>query len=316
MAIPHDKAPTPATAGSLHLRLSQVPEVLRPDGQRLPLAPRDAALLAWLALEGPTPRARLASLLWPDSAPEAARNTLRQRLHQLRRQFEDPLVDGQARLALAETVTHDLHGSDGLLEGSGVEIAGEFGPWLAQQRERRQGRRLQGLAGRAESAEAAQDWPAALALAQELLHLQPLSEEAHQRLMRLHYLAGDRAAALLAFDRCEKRLKDEVGARPSAATLALLATVESPGSAAAPPPPLAGVPPSVLRPPRVFGRDAQVTALAEGWAADQVVALIGEAGMGKSRLFQEFAALHPGTCLLYTSPSPRDRTRSRMPSSA
>ena len=25
---------------------------------------------------------------------------------------------------------------------------------------------------------------------------------------------------------------------------------------------------------------------------------------------------HPRTCLLYTSPSPRDRTRSRMPSSA
>ena len=25
---------------------------------------------------------------------------------------------------------------------------------------------------------------------------------------------------------------------------------------------------------------------------------------------------HTGTCLLYTSPSPRDRTRSRMPSSA
>ena len=26
--------------------------------------------------------------------------------------------------------------------------------------------------------------------------------------------------------------------------------------------------------------------------------------------------IEPGTCLLYTSPSPRDRTRSRMPSSA
>ena len=26
--------------------------------------------------------------------------------------------------------------------------------------------------------------------------------------------------------------------------------------------------------------------------------------------------LHPTSCLLYTSPSPRDRTRSRMPSSA
>ena len=28
------------------------------------------------------------------------------------------------------------------------------------------------------------------------------------------------------------------------------------------------------------------------------------------------AKLHPIACLLYTSPSPRDRTRSRMPSSA
>jgi hypothetical protein len=112
--------------------------------------------------------------------------------------------------------------------------------------------------------------------------------------MRLHYLAGDRAAALLAFDRCEKLLKDEVGARPSPATLALLATLEGSGSAAAPPPPLAGVPPSVLRPPRLFGRDAQVLALAEGWATAQVVALIGEAGMGKTRLLQEFAAPRPG----------------------
>ena len=41
--------------------------------------------------------------------------------------------------------------------------------------------------------------------------------------MRLHYLNGDRAAALLAFDGCERMLKDEVGARPSAETLALLA---------------------------------------------------------------------------------------------
>ena len=29
-----------------------------------------------------------------------------------------------------------------------------------------------------------------------------------------------------------------------------------------------------------------------------------------------YAALQTATCLLYTSPSPRDRTRSRMPSSA
>ena len=294
MPVSHETRPAPAATGTLHLRLCQAPEVVLPTGQHLPLAPRDAALLAWLALEGPTPRARLATLLWPDSAPEAARNTLRQRLHQLRRQLPDTLLGGQTQLALGDTVTHDLHGGEGLLESSGVDVPGEFAQWLAQQRERRRGRALQSLAERAGRAEAGQDWPVALALAQELLALQPLSEEAHQRLMRLHYLAGDRAAALLAFDRCEKLLKDEVGARPSPATLTLLATLESSGCASAPPPPLAGVPPSVLRPPRLFGRDVQVQALAEGWASAQVVALIGEAGMGKTRLLQEFAAPRPG----------------------
>src|SRR5665811_1445363 len=33
-------------------------------------------------------------------------------------------------------------------------------------------------------------------------------------------------------------------------------------------------------------------------------------------LFARVVVVHPWHCLLYTSPSPRDRTRSRMPSSA
>ena len=42
-----------------------------------------------------------------------------------------------------------------------------------------------------------------------------------------------------------------------------------------------------------------------------------KAGMGILRpLLVETGAPKIGTCLLYTSPSPRDRTRSRMPSSA
>ena len=35
---------------------------------------------------------------------------------------------------------------------------------------------------------------------------------------------------------------------------------------------------------------------------------------GNERLYEAYSQLH--NCLLYTSPSPRDRTRSRMPSSA
>ena len=41
----------------------------------------------------------------------------------------------------------------------------------------------------------------------------------------------------------------------------------------------------------------------------EVACLIGPSGSGKSTLLR-------CVCLLYTSPSPRDRTRSRMPSSA
>ena len=44
---------------------------------------------------------------------------------------------------------------------------------------------------------------------------------------------------------------------------------------------------------------------------------IGGAGMiGIARLLLKKGYKVSGSCLLYTSPSPRDRTRSRMPSSA
>ena len=39
------------------------------------------------------------------------------------------------------------------------------------------------------------------------------------------------------------------------------------------------------------------------------------AGMTKAGV-AAYRRANPGSCLLYTSPSPRDRTRSRMPSSA
>lgn len=85
----------------MQLELSTTLRFVSVGGEPIPLALRDAALLAWLALEGPTPRLRLAQLLWPDSEPEAARNALRQRLFQLRRAVGSELVVGSHTLALA-----------------------------------------------------------------------------------------------------------------------------------------------------------------------------------------------------------------------
>ena len=46
----------------------------------------------------------------------------------------------------------------------------------------------------------------------------------------------------------------------------------------------------------------------------KIVGLIGPNGSGKTTLFNSIVGTYP--CLLYTSPSPRDRSLSRMPSSA
>ena len=286
----------------MHLQLASAPHLCRADGTVLPLALRDAALLTWLVLEGPTPRTRLAQVMWPASTPEAARNTLRQRLFQLRKHAGADLITGTSLLALAEGVAHDLGDAHGVLEPHTLDLGPEFDTWLAQQRARRSARTRQTLADLADMAERARDWPDALSHARELLALQPLAEDAHRRLMRLHYLAGDRAAAILAFDACEQLLKHEVGARPSAETLALLASIER-SSVAAPPPSLAeAVPASVLRPPRMVGRSTELAALAQGWAAAQVVAVNAEAGTGKSRLLQEFAATRPGVAHVAARP--------------
>ena len=129
----------------------------------------------------------------------------------------------------ASSTTSSTRGS--VLGDAGDELGPELAAWLGQQRERRALRHRAALEGRADAAEHARDYDGALAHARELLALEPLSEAAHRRMIRVLYLQGDRAAALLAFDRCEQMLKDEVGTAPSAETLALLATISAAGVA-------------------------------------------------------------------------------------
>ena len=105
-------------------------------GVPFPLSPRDAIMLAWLALEGPTPRHRLAHLLWPESDSAAAHNALRQRIFNLRKLGGSEIVVGRTTLSLAAHIEHDLADGSAVLGDADHRFVGEIAAWLEERRER------------------------------------------------------------------------------------------------------------------------------------------------------------------------------------
>ncbi|HEV7575363.1 MAG TPA: AAA family ATPase [Caldimonas sp.] len=277
----------PAKAAALQLRGE--PRCIVAAGAAVPLETSDALLLAYLCLEGPTSRARMATLLWPDADEARARGNLRQRLLRLRKSIGADLLTGRAQLAIGAHVTHDTEGDTELLASIAVESAGGLGEWLEGARSLRRHARLEALAGEASRLESGQRIAEALVIAHQLVGADPASEHAHRRVMRLHYLRGDRAAALTAFADCAAALARELGAEPSAETLQLKTQIERSTALA-----LQGAqtPLWLLRPPRLVGRAAAIAELAAAVGAQTHALVLGDAGMGKSRLLEAFVQQH------------------------
>jgi DNA-binding SARP family transcriptional activator/tetratricopeptide (TPR) repeat protein len=274
---------------ALHLLLAGSGAVRRADNAVKPLAPIDAALLAFIAVEGPTSRERLLQLLWPDDEPESARNVLRQRLFRLRRGLDaDVMAQGAELLALAPGVTHDLDDGDGeLLAGLRYADCSEFETWLDAQRAALQLRRRRHRDARIDSLESEGQLREATTLAEQLVSTDALDEAAARRLMQLHYLQGERAAATAVYDHLAAALAKAHDATPSPRTRELMETIRI----ARAPQAIArrDIPTSLLRPPRLVGRDRERAGLRDAWAGQRVFWLLGEAGLGKTRLIGEFA---------------------------
>src|SRR3989440_1168321 len=62
---------------------------------------------------------------------------------------------------------------------------------------------------------------AAMETVSRWLVLSPLHEDAYRRLMRLHFAAGDRAAALHAYDNCRAKLSMDMQTEPTPEIIAL-----------------------------------------------------------------------------------------------
>jgi DNA-binding SARP family transcriptional activator len=300
--MPTAPEPLPDAAGAHHLTLLNFPRALAPDGRRVALERKSAALLARLALEGAQSRAALATLLWPEVPAAQARNSLRQRLFRLQKAMGHELVVGSDELQLADGTTHDIADARMALRLDPHACAGELlgtfdygdsealAAWVEMARERWRQQRAAWLSELASKHEAQHEVAQALAYANRLLADEPLLEHAHRRVMRLHYLRGDRAAALVAYERCRERLRVELDTSPDSETAKLAQQIlASDVPAARPSAPLV----TVLRPPRLIGRDAQRNLLDMAVRDRRSLVLRGEPGIGKSRLLDELAHAHP-----------------------
>lgn len=279
------------------LRLHGAPAVGDADQQGWrALERKDAAWLAVLAAEGHCARERLAAWLWPDSAPASAATNLRQRVFRLRKQLGHPLVVTGPSLALADGIAV-LPGDYAWLTPFEYDDCPDFQRWLQQGNARRLAACRDRLRGEVDALQAAGRWADALRGIEELLALDALSEVDQRRLMRLHHLRGDRAAAVAAFHRFQAALRTELGTRPDAETMELLRVVESSRQVAIPAPRRA-VPVSLLRPPRLVGRDEVLEQCARAWQGGSIVLLHADGGMGKSRLLEELASALGGQALM------------------
>ncbi|GHF45581.1 DNA-binding SARP family transcriptional activator [Deinococcus metalli] len=283
------------------LTLLGTPTLHAADGRQWRPERKTAILLAYLALEGSATRARLAELLWPDTPPHGARNNLVHLLRRLSRLCGADLVHGHAALTLDGGVRVDARAlleppgapadipAGTLLAGVDVDDLPEIEEWVAAWREDLDGRRRERLVHAAQAAEDAGEWTHALRHAGQLLDLDPASEDALRRVMRLHAHAGDRPAALAAYARGRELLARELGSDPEPQTRDLARRIEADGA-------LPGVrraatlPLGVLRPPVLVGRAAAWAQLEAAWAAGHTIYVTGDAGAGKTRLAQDFVA--------------------------
>ena len=289
-------------------------------GDRLlsPLASaRAETLLAYLLLHRGTPhsRQRLAFALWPDSSETQARTNLRHVLHDLRRALPeaDRFIEVTARtlrwrtdaphwLDIAAFEDALARARDGAADGdlaalreaiavyAGDLLDGCYDDWLLAQREGLRLRYLEAIERLVTLLGERGDHVEATGYAEQLIHNDPLNEQAYRLLMRLHSASGQLARALQTYHLCSATLERALGVEPSPATRAAYeALLPAERGHVAPSDALQPVPTGSSS---LVGRASEWTRLTTLWreirhGQAQVVLLSGEPGVGKTRLVEE-----------------------------
>jgi TolB-like protein len=200
-------------------------------------AKKNRALLGILALAPhcEVTRDRLAALLWSDRGEEQAKNSLRQALVTLRKDFvaldADLLVSKGDRLALdRHLVTVDVVkflGASASIDPTELRLAAElykgpfldglsaldnaFEDWLRDARADLNARAIKVFSALAKSVAGLEG----IAIAERLIALEPLREASHIALMEAHISLGQAALAIKQYETYKLFLKRELGAEPT-----------------------------------------------------------------------------------------------------
>jgi len=201
------------------------------------------------------PRETLASLMWPETTTAQSKKSLRQTLWQLQSALGSQtgldddrvlLVDSdyvqlnpEADLWLDVSVLEqafdlvqkipgqelDLYRvqivQDAVHLYQGSLLEGWYQDWCLYERERLQNMYLAMLDKLMGYCEVCCDFETGLLYGMRIMCYDRARERTHRRLMRLHYLNGDRAASLRQYEQCAAALEEELGVKPSKGTVAL-----------------------------------------------------------------------------------------------
>jgi DNA-binding SARP family transcriptional activator len=231
------------------------------DGHPLPglEAPRVQELFAYLLLHRDRPQLRenLATALWSDCGSDQARKYLRQTLWQLQSAVDQ--TDTHVVIADPDTVGVNAHmpfeldvatfersiarvrgvGGQDLVTNAAAELErattlyiadlldGWYQDWCLFERERLQNLFMQTLDKLMVYCQAQHDYETGVFFGSRLLSFDPAHERTHRRLMRLHYLAGDRTAALRQYQRCTAILAQELDVKPGHRTTELFEQIRA-----------------------------------------------------------------------------------------
>ncbi len=289
-------------------------------------------LLTYLIAEMDKPHSResLAEMFWSETSTQAALANLRYALADLRKVIGDDEASPPYLLISRESLQFNT-GSDHLLdiaefkkliETNDIEKLKQavalyrgdflegfpsiendsFEEWIALKREQYKRQAIEALRLITDHHEGRGEYQQALPFARKQVELEPWLEEAHQQLMRLLALDGQRSAALAQYENCRRILANELNVEPTQETTELYEAIRD-GRLEKVSPLLKREPPAPGDPPfkglqyfdetdagLFFGREALVSHLVaqihsrEKTKDAQFLAIIGASGSGKSSL--------------------------------